>query len=71
MALPGESAGQFKELAAWDERSLASISFGHEISATPLQMISAVSAIANGSSISSSTGSKIDKPVKCEINTMI
>ena len=51
VALPGEAVGQFKELAAWDERSLASISFGHEISATPLQMINAVSAIANGGTL--------------------
>jgi len=51
VALPGEAVGRFKELEAWDERSLASISFGHEISATPLQMISAVSAIANGGTL--------------------
>ena len=51
VALPGEAVGRFKELEDWDERSLASISFGHEISATPLQMISAISAIANGGTL--------------------
>ncbi|MBT3514471.1 MAG: penicillin-binding protein 2 [Nitrospina sp.] len=49
--LPGEAAGRFKKLEAWDERSLASISFGQEISATPLQLISAISAIANGGTL--------------------
>ena len=48
VALPGEATGLFKELEAWDERSLASISFGQEISTTPLQMINAISVIANG-----------------------
>jgi len=51
VALPGEAAGRFKKLAAWDERSLASISFGQEISATPLQLISAISVIANGGTL--------------------
>ena len=31
--------------------SLASISFGHEVSVTPLQMINAISAIANGGTL--------------------
>ena len=51
VALPGEATGRFKELVDWDERSLASISFGHEISTTPLQMISAISVIANGGTL--------------------
>ena len=51
VALPGEATGRFKELRAWDERSLASISFGHEISTTPLQMINAISVIANGGTL--------------------
>jgi len=51
IALPGEATGRFKELPAWDAMSLASISFGHEISVTPLQMISAISAIANGGTL--------------------
>ncbi|HIO23783.1 MAG TPA: penicillin-binding protein 2, partial [Nitrospinaceae bacterium] len=51
VALPGEATGRFKELVDWDEWSLASISFGHEISTTPLQMISAISVIANGGTL--------------------
>ena len=51
VALPGEAAGQLKELSTWDAMSLASISFGHEISVTPLQMINAISAIANGGTL--------------------
>ncbi|MGY8762296.1 MAG: peptidoglycan D,D-transpeptidase FtsI family protein [Nitrospinaceae bacterium] len=51
VSLPGEATGRFKSLNAWDESSLASISFGHEISTTPLQMISAISAIANGGTL--------------------
>jgi cell division protein FtsI (penicillin-binding protein 3) len=48
LSLPGESAGQLKAQKNWSNLSLASISFGHEIAATPIQMVSALSAIANG-----------------------
>jgi len=51
VTLPGEASGQLKELSAWDAMSLASISFGHEVSVTPLQMINAISAIANGGTL--------------------
>lgn len=46
--LPGESGGQLRPLKKWSKRSIASISFGQEIAATPMQMITALSAIANG-----------------------
>lgn len=46
--LPGESAGLVRNPKDWGRRSVASISMGQEISATPLQMVSAVAAIANG-----------------------
>lgn len=45
--LPGEVAGLLKAPKLWGRRSLASISMGQEIGVTPLQMVSAVSAIAN------------------------
>jgi cell division protein FtsI (penicillin-binding protein 3) len=45
--LPGEVAGLLKPPREWGRRSLASISMGQEVGVTPLQMISAVSAIAN------------------------
>ena len=48
LSLPGESAGQLKDQKSWSNLSLASISFGHEIAVTPIQMVTAMSAIANG-----------------------
>jgi len=45
--LPGEVSGLLKSPREWGRRSLASISMGQEVGVTPLQMVSAVSAIAN------------------------
>ncbi|GJL77478.1 MAG: penicillin-binding protein [Nitrospinaceae bacterium] len=49
--LPGESPGQLKHVSQWSDLSLASISFGHEIAVTPIQMVAALSAIANGGNL--------------------
>ncbi len=46
--LPGESRGKLRRLENWTPVSVGSISMGQEIGVTPLQMISAVSAMANG-----------------------
>jgi cell division protein FtsI (penicillin-binding protein 3) len=46
--LPGESQGSLRKLSSWSALSLASISFGHEIAVTPIQMAAAMGAIANG-----------------------
>jgi len=46
--LPWESRGLVSRLDHWGSYSIASISMGQEIGVTPLQMITAVSAIANG-----------------------
>lgn len=46
--LPGETPGLVKEPRDWGHRSLASIAIGQEIGVTPLQLITAVSVIANG-----------------------
>ncbi|MDP7552591.1 MAG: penicillin-binding protein 2 [Nitrospinaceae bacterium] len=46
--LPGEAPGKVRGLSSWGLRSLASISFGQEISVTPLQITAAMGAIANG-----------------------
>ena len=46
--LPGEMGGLLRGPRQWGKRSLASISMGQEIGVTPLQMVTAVSAIANG-----------------------
>ena len=51
LSLPGESAGQLKDQKNWTAMSLASISFGHEIAVTPIQMVSALAAIANGGNL--------------------
>jgi cell division protein FtsI (penicillin-binding protein 3) len=49
--LPGESRGLVYRLAHWGSFSIGSISMGQEIGVTPLQMVNAVSAIANGGSL--------------------
>lgn len=46
--LPGEAGGLVKNPRAWGRRSVASISMGQEIGVTPIQMVSAIAAIANG-----------------------
>ena len=45
--LPGEAGGLVKHPREWGRRSLASISMGQEIGVTPIQMVSAVAALAN------------------------
>ena len=46
--LPGENGGILREVSRWSMLSNASISFGQEVSVTPMQIAVAVSAIANG-----------------------
>lgn len=46
--LPGESKGLLRRLESWSAVSIGSISMGQEVGVTPVQLISAVSAIANG-----------------------
>jgi cell division protein FtsI (penicillin-binding protein 3) len=46
--LPGESKGLLRRLENWSAISIGSISMGQEVGVTPIQLISAVSAIANG-----------------------
>jgi len=46
--LPGESKGILRRLDNWSAISIGSISMGQEVGVTPIQLISAVSAIANG-----------------------
>lgn len=46
--LPGESRGLLRPLSNWSPISIGAISMGQEVGVTPLQLISAVSAIANG-----------------------
>jgi membrane peptidoglycan carboxypeptidase len=46
--LPGETSGQIRNPSRWSARSLATISIGQEVTATPLQILMAYCAIANG-----------------------
>ncbi len=46
--LPGENRGLFRPLENWTPSSIGSIAIGQEVSVTPVQIVSIVSAIANG-----------------------
>jgi cell division protein FtsI/penicillin-binding protein 2 len=46
--LPGESKGILRRLENWTPVSIGSVSMGQEVGVTPIQLVSAVSAIANG-----------------------
>jgi cell division protein FtsI (penicillin-binding protein 3) len=46
--LPGENRGLLRRLENWTPVSVGSISMGQEVGVTPVQLITAVSAIANG-----------------------
>lgn len=47
-ALPGESPGIVNPMGQWTKYSLTSIPMGQEIAVTPIQMVKAFSAFANG-----------------------
>ncbi len=51
VALPAESPGKLSEPARWSVRSQPSISIGHEIGATVLQMAMVYCALANGGTL--------------------
>ena len=46
--LPAETGGRLRETREWSALSIASVSFGQEIGATAIQVITAINAIANG-----------------------
>ena len=46
--LPGEVSGTLKRPSNWSRTTLTSMSIGYEVSVTPLQLLSAYSALANG-----------------------
>jgi cell division protein FtsI (penicillin-binding protein 3) len=46
--LPGENKGLMRPIENWSANSIGSLAMGQEVSVTPVQIISAVSAIANG-----------------------
>jgi cell division protein FtsI (penicillin-binding protein 3) len=46
--LPGENHGLLRPVSEWTPSSIGSIAMGQEVSVTPIQMASAISAVANG-----------------------
>jgi cell division protein FtsI/penicillin-binding protein 2 len=46
--LPGENRGLLRPLENWSANSIGSLAMGQEVSVTPIQIISAISAVANG-----------------------
>jgi cell division protein FtsI (penicillin-binding protein 3) len=48
ISLPAEAAGTLREPSQWSRQTPASILMGYEIAVTPLQLVTAYSAIANG-----------------------
>jgi cell division protein FtsI (penicillin-binding protein 3) len=49
--MPGESRGQLHKLENWSPISIGAVSMGQEVAVTPIQLITAVSAIANGGTL--------------------
>lgn len=49
--LPGESKGILRKLDNWSAISIGSVSMGQEVGVTPVQLVTAVSAIANGGTL--------------------
>jgi len=49
--LPGESKVLLRKLDNWSTISIGSVSMGQEVGVTPLQLVTAVSAIANGGTL--------------------
>lgn len=47
-SLPGEQPGSVRPLDRWNDYSIGSVPMGHEIAVTPLQLITAHTALANG-----------------------
>ncbi|MCX7661323.1 MAG: penicillin-binding transpeptidase domain-containing protein, partial [Candidatus Omnitrophica bacterium] len=46
--LPGETSGMIREPKEWSKVSISAIPIGHEVGVTALQLVSAISVIANG-----------------------
>lgn len=48
ISLPGEQTGKVHNYQNWSDTDVATISYGHTISATPIQIITAINTIATG-----------------------
>jgi len=51
ISLPGEATGQIRDPSHWSNRSLATISIGQEVLVTPIQILMAYAAVANGGTL--------------------
>lgn len=51
IGLPGEASGQIRPPEHWSIRSLATISIGQEVLVTPIQLLMAYAAVANGGTL--------------------
>ena len=51
IALPGEVRGILRPREKWEPASITRVAMGHEVAATPLQVITATCAIANGGTL--------------------
>ena len=51
IGLPGEAPGQIRHPDRWSARSLATISIGQEVLVTPVQLLMAYCAVANGGTL--------------------
>ena len=49
--IPGEAGGTLREPARWQAPSAASLAMGYEIAVTPLQLVTAYAALANGGNV--------------------
>src|SRR5579862_2088170 len=49
--LPGENRGLLRPLDNWTPSSIGSLAMGQEVSVTPIQIVSAISAVANGGTL--------------------
>src|SRR5271169_2687149 len=49
--LPGENRGLLRPVENWSANSIGSLAMGQEVSVTPIQITSAISAIANGGTL--------------------
>jgi len=49
--LPGENRGILRPIENWSASSIGSLAMGQEVSVTPIQIISAISAVANGGTL--------------------
>jgi cell division protein FtsI (penicillin-binding protein 3) len=47
-ALPGERSGMVRPAHLWNQYSIGSVPMGHELAVTPLQLVAAHAALANG-----------------------